>query len=164
MSTALWVLLVLAPIGAIDVIYYHLIRFRLFERDASVAEELTHLVRQTCFIVVVALLAMGTPGPLARGVLLVLLAIDLVDSGLDVLLEPRSRAALGGLPAGEYFLHFVGTFGSGLASAAYLLEYGRPFAAAPLWMVAPTLVLGTGLLALELGLFVRARLSARRAR
>ncbi|MBK6919958.1 MAG: hypothetical protein IPH07_21350 [Deltaproteobacteria bacterium] len=158
MSTALWILLVLAPLGAIDVVYYHLYRFALYARPASVAEQITHLVRQACFLAVVALLAMGTPGPIARVALVVLLAVDLVDSAVDVLLEPRSRAALGGLPPFEYFLHFVGTFGSGLASAAYLLEYGKPFAAAPVWMVAPTLILGAALLGLESALFVRARL------
>lgn len=158
MSTALMVLLVVAPIGAVDVIYYHLVRFRLFEREASVAEEVTHLVRAACFLATVGLLAMGTPGPMVARVLVGLLVLDLVDSAADVLLEPRSRAALGGLPGGEYFLHFVGTFGSGLATAAYLLEYGQSFAPAPAWMVAPTIVVGAALLVLELGLFVRARL------
>jgi hypothetical protein len=106
----LLILCALAPIGAIDVLYYHLYRFRLFERDHSVAEELTHLVRHVCFVALVALLASGVGGWADR-VILVLLVVDLINSAADVLLEPRSRAPLGGLPAGEYFLHFLGRSG-----------------------------------------------------
>lgn len=157
MSTALNVLCVIAPIGAIDVLYYHLFRFRLFERRASLGEEVTHLVRQACFLCIVALLAGGTPSTVADYALVALLLLDLVNSAIDVALEPRSRAALGGLPRGEALLHFLGSFGSGLATAAYFFERGKPFAAAPAWQVAPLLVTGALLLFVELGLFLRAQ-------
>lgn len=156
MSTALLVLCVIAPVGAVDVVYYHLYRFRLFEREASVAEEVTHLVRQACFIGIVALLAMGTPCPTADRALLALFAADLVNSAVDVALETRSRRPLGGLPPGEYVLHFLGTFGSGVATAAYVFERGTAFAPAPTWQVAPMVVTGVALLAVETALFVRA--------
>lgn len=162
MSTAFLILCVLAPIGAIDVLYYHFYRFRLYERDASVAEELTHFVRHLCFVAAVALLSAGTPGPLADKALLVILVVDLVNSALDVALEHQSRASLGGLPRGEYLLHYVGTFGSGLVAAAYLYERGRTFAAAPAWQVAPMLAVGVVLFAIELCLFVRARMASAR--
>lgn len=162
MSTALLILGVLAPLGALDVIYYHLYRFHLYQRRASAAEELTHLVRHLCFLAIVALLARGTPSPSVDRVLLALLALDLLNSALDVALEPRSRADLGGLPPGEYLLHFLGTFGSGLASAAYLFERGQPVAAAPLWQLVPLLATGTALFFFELALFVRALGSAPR--
>ncbi|MBL8680424.1 MAG: hypothetical protein JNK05_14700 [Myxococcales bacterium] len=162
MSTALLILCVLAPIGAIDVLYYHLFRFKLYERDASVAEELTHFVRHLCFVAAVALLAGGTPSPLADKVILGILALDLVNSALDVALEEASRAPLGGLPRGEYLLHFLGTFGSGLVAAAYLYERGRSFAPAPAWQVAPMLVAGVVLFAIELCLFVKARMASAR--
>lgn len=156
MSTALLVLCVIAPVGAIDVFYYHLYRFRLFEREASVAEEVTHLVRQACFVAIVALLAMGTPCATADYALLMLFAVDLVNSVIDVALEPRSRMALGGLPRGEYVLHFLGTFGSGVAAAAYVFERGTELAPAPVWQVAPMIASGVVLLVVETGLFVRA--------
>jgi len=155
-SVALLVLCVIAPVGAIDVLYYHLYRFRLFEREASVGEEVTHLVRQACFVAIVALLAMGTPCVAADRALLALFAIDLVNSAIDVALEPRSRTKLGGLPPGEYFLHFLGTFGSGVAAAAYVAERGAEFAPAPAWQTAPLIVTGVLLLAFEAGLFFRA--------
>jgi hypothetical protein len=157
MSTAFIILCVIAPVGAIDVFYYHLYRFRLFEREASVGEELTHLVRQACFVSIVAILAAGVPSAAADYALLALFAIDLLNSAVDVALEPRSRATLGGLPPGEYFLHFLGTFGSGAAAAAYLFERGGlALAPAPAWQSVPLIFSGVLLLAVEAGLFLRA--------
>jgi hypothetical protein len=155
-STTLIVLCGIAPVGALDVLYYHLYRFRLFEREASVAEEITHLVRQACFVSIVALLAAGAPSVAADRALLALFAIDLVSSATDVALEPRSRAPLGGLPPGEYFLHFLGTFGSSAAAATYVFERGSVLAPAPMWQSVPVIVTGTVLLAIEAGLFLRA--------
>lgn len=156
MSTALVVLCVIAPVGAIDVLYYHLYRFRLFERRASLGEEVTHLARQACFLAIVALLAGGTPSTVADYALVALLLLDFVNSAIDVALEPQSRAALGGLPRGEVVLHFLGTFGSGLATAAYFFERGKSYAAPPAWQVAPLLASGALLFFVELALFLRA--------
>ena len=128
----------------------------VFEREASVGEEVTHLVRQVCFVSMVALLAMGTPCEAADRALLALFAIDLVNSAVDVALEPRSRRSFGGLPPGEYLLHFLGTFGSGVAAAAYVSERGAAFAPAPAWQTAPLIASGVLLLAFEAALFFRA--------
>lgn len=167
MTLTLLVLVAIAPIGAIDVLYYHLYRFRLFERSESAAEELTHLVRSVVFVVAVLLLARGVDETTDR-IVLALLVADLVNSALDVWLEPRSRAALGGLPRGEYLLHFLGTFGSGLAAATYLFERTRlPLAPATGWLAQQSVMLvvtGALLFTLEAGLFARARWRARARR
>ena len=164
MSTTLLILGALAPVGAIDVLYYHLYRFRLFERDASAGEEVTHLVRQAAFVAMVLLLATGVQSALVDVALIALFALDLVNSAIDVLLEPRARAPLGGLPQGEVFLHFLGTFGMGLATASYLYERGvMPVAAVPLWQIAPLVTGGSVLFFVELSLFVRARQRSRSA-
>ena len=162
----LTLLALIAPIGALDVVYYHLYRFRLYEQEKSVAEEVTHLIRQLCFLAVVALLASGVGDAFTDRLVLCLLVIDVVNSGADVLLEPRSRAALGGLPPGEYFLHFLGTTGTTLAAASYIYERASlPIAPAQgllAWQSGAMLVGGTGLFVLEAALFVRARWRARR--
>lgn len=158
MSTALLVLSALAPIGAIDVLYFHLYRFRLFEREASAAEEVTHLLRQAAFVAMAALLATGVQSPLADIAVLALFAFDLVNSALDVLIEPDSRASLGGLPRGEIFLHFLGTFGMGLAAASYLHERTQlPLPVAPIAQAAQLVLGGAALFLVELALFLRAR-------
>jgi hypothetical protein len=163
MSWTLLILCVLAPIGAMDVLYYHLYRFRLYSQPHSVAEQATHLVRQACFVLVVAILSQGVSSSKADAVVLFLLGLDLVNSGIDVWLEPRSRAPFGGLPRGEYLLHFLGTFGSGLATASYLVERGAlpiPPANGALGGQSVALIAGGSLLfAIEAGLLLRAVLS-----
>lgn len=165
MSLTLMILCALAPIGAIDVLYYHLYRFRLFERDQSVLEEVTHLVRHASFVAIVALLASGVRTGIVDHALLALLALDLVNSAADVWLEQRSRASLGGLPRGEYLLHFLGTFGTGLATASYLYERQTlPLAPAEgllAWQSAGLVSTGVVLFLVESSLFVRARLGQR---
>jgi hypothetical protein len=157
-SVTLMILAALAPIGAIDVVYYHWYRFRLFER--APLEELTHLVRKTVFLVVVALLSTGVSAPAVDTAILVLLAVDFMNSAADVLLEPRSREALGGLPAGEYFLHYLGTFGTGVASAAYLFERrSLPLPAAPTWQSVVLIAGAAVTFAIGAALVLRARVS-----
>jgi hypothetical protein len=158
-SATLTVLSALAPVGLFDVGYYHLYRFRLFERTASRAEELTHLVRQATFVAIAVVLAGGVRTPVEDRTLLALFALDFTTSLVDVMLEPSSRKALGGLPPGEYVLHFLGTFGMGIAAATYLFERRElPLVAAPWWQTAPLIVGGLAILLVELGLVLRARL------
>lgn len=163
----LTILGLLAPIGAIDVLYYHWYRFRLYEQPSSVAEELTHLARGGAFLALVVVLSRGVADPATDAVVLGLLAFDFLNSALDVALEPRSRAPLGGLPGGEYFLHFLGLFGAGFVVAHYLsARVALPIPAASGWgeVQANLLIVGgAGLLLVELGLFLRARLRARRS-
>lgn len=160
MSATLAVISAIAPIGAIDVVYYHLYKFRLYEREESVGEEVTHLVRQGAYVAIVALLAGGIRDAATDAAMLFLLAIDFTSSLVDVSLEHRSRASLGGLPRGEYVLHFLGTFGAAVAAATYVFERrSLPIAAPPGWQVASLLGGGVVLLAIEIALFVRARLA-----
>ncbi|MFV8751467.1 hypothetical protein ACNOYE_13060 [Nannocystaceae bacterium ST9] len=165
MTTTLLILCSLAPIAAIDVLYYHIYRFRLYAQDSSVGEQLTHLLRHATILAIVALLGSGVRSPWADASLLALFAFDLINSAADVWLEPRSRAPLGGLPRGEYFLHFLGIFGTGLATASYLYERTQLPIAAPTGLlavqVAAMLGIGAILFMVEAGLFVRARLAAR---
>ncbi|MFO0639732.1 MAG: hypothetical protein U0183_11020 [Polyangiaceae bacterium] len=164
MSSTLAVIGAIAPIGAIDVVYYHLYKFRLYERDESVAEELTHLVRQAAYIGIVAILAGGVRSASADAAMLALLALDFASSLLDVSLEHRSRASIGGLPRGEYVLHFLGTFGAAAAAVTYAFERrSLPIAPAPAWQSVGVLAGGGALFLLELGLFVRARARRRLA-
>lgn len=160
MSATLTVLAVTATIGAVDVLYFHLYRFRLYEQPASVLEELTHLARHLTFLAMVALLASGSASAWVDHAILVLLGVDIVNSAIDVLLERRSRAPIGGLPSAEYLVHYLGTFGTGLAAATYLFERGSLPLRAPegfyAWQVGAMLVGGTLLFLLEASLFARA--------
>ena len=134
------ILVVAGTLGAIDVFYYHLYRFRLFARTECVAEEITHLVRHAVFLALIVLLSSGSSRRAVDFTILGLFALDVANSAVDVLLERRSREALGGLPSGEYLVHILSSLGVGAAVATYVLAR-------------PTLPLPEpeGLLALQVG-------------
>ncbi|MEQ1572351.1 MAG: hypothetical protein ABMA64_42400 [Myxococcota bacterium] len=150
-------MMTMALIGAVDVMYFHLYRFRLFERPDSVAEEWTHLARHLLFLGIVAV--MVADPPYARAVLVGLFAVDVANNGIDVWLERGSRAALGGLPSAEYALHVASTLVGGMAIGAFLWAPPTPLTATQEVRGGITLALGAALFALEAGLFARAQLS-----
>jgi len=163
MDYPLFLLVIAGTIGAVDVLYYHLWRFRLFAHPDAVLEETTHVVRHVVFLTLLVALSSGY-GP--AWLVLGLFAVDLVNSGADVLLERRSRARLGGLPSLESLVHSVSTFVIGLALGAYLfLPEGTAFFTSRDLLVLQArgmIAFGTLLLAVEAALFVAA-LRARRA-
>lgn len=126
MSTTAWLLLAAFAVGSFDVSYYHSYRFRLYEQPGSVGEELTHLARAVAFVVVMSLLVFTSGSASVRAVLLALVVVDLVVLTVDVLLEPRSRAPLGGLPTLEYLTHMIATFLTGAAAATIVFAWDPP--------------------------------------
>jgi len=155
-------------IGAIDVLYFHLYRFRLFAHDGCVAEEITHLCRHAIFLGLLALLSAGTPSRIVDQVIIGLFALDMVNSVIDVLLERRSRERLGGLPSVEYMLHILSTFGMGLAVASYAFLRGSPSLPAPVgmlaWQVRATFAVGLIIFLTEGVIFARVLMRRRLAR
>lgn len=158
LTTTLTILAAVGTIGAIDVLYYHLYRFRLWSQPGCVAEEVTHLLRNAIFVAVL-LVCMQPSSQGWATVMFVLFAADLTNSVVDVLIERRSREALGGLPSGEYLVHILSTFGTGIAVASYTAALGSP---APVvegllwWQIWGMIGMGVALLAIEGALFARA--------
>lgn len=159
MNWPLVVLVAAGTLGAIDVFYYHLYRLRLFSHSECTAEEFTHLVRHVVFLALLALLASGSASPAVDRAILALFALDIANSAVDVLIERRSRAGLGGLVPGEYLVHVLSSAGMGAAIATYVLA--RP--ALPLppptgWFaiqVGAMFVVGVALFLIEALLFVQ---------
>ncbi|MEQ1501599.1 MAG: hypothetical protein ABMB14_05180 [Myxococcota bacterium] len=162
MSPTFELLMVAALIGAADVLYFHLYRFRLYAQPGSVAEEVTHLVRHVLFLGIV--LVMLVDPPLARPLVVGLFAVDQLNNGIDVLLERSSRAPLGGLRSGEYLVHVASTLLTGMAIATF---WWAPTGAAlsPIQLARgwATVGLGAALFATEATWFARA-LASRRTR
>lgn len=112
-------LLAASTIGVVDVFWFHLHRFRLYRQEACAREEAVHLASYATFVALGgALLAIGPDGS-GQATVLALFGVQLVLTAADVLLEPRSRAPLGGLPAVEYLFHILVTFGVGGAAATF---------------------------------------------
>ena len=116
---ALFILMVDAPIGAIDVIYFHLWKFRLYQRPESVREEITHILRAFLVPAAAAILLLGRPQGMWYWAVAALFALDTANSLLDVLVEPGSRAPRG-VPLPEIAVHFLGTTSMGAAWAAFM--------------------------------------------
>lgn len=107
MDIPLILLFVAAPIGAFDVIYFHLWKFRLFERPESVKEETTHILRGYLVPVATGILLLGQPEGLWFWLVFALFALDGLNSFLDVIFEPGSRAPRI-VPPAELAVHFLG--------------------------------------------------------
>lgn len=165
---ALVILILTSPLGAFDVVYYHIHKFRLHARPESHAETVTHLFRGALIGLAAIFLARSEPHGLWFWAVAGLLLLDFINDIADVILEPKSRASLGGIPPFEYITHLVGAAMTGAASAAFIV-LAWPWAALPTEMAPTTRVpswlafvgygIGFGALvltAVEAFLFIRA--------
>ncbi|HXI25826.1 MAG TPA: hypothetical protein VNG71_18355 [Pyrinomonadaceae bacterium] len=121
MELTLIILLSAAPIGAFDVIYYHLWKFRLFERPESFKEEITHILRGLLAPTLGGIVLIGRPAGLWFWVVVALFACDTINSLVDVMLEPASRLPRT-VPPLELASHFIGTTSTGAAWAVFMLS------------------------------------------
>ena len=151
---------IVAPLGALDVLYFHLYKFRLHARRASRLETVTHLARGALFAAVAFVFARYEPHGSWYWVVVALVGLDFLNNVADVLLEPKSRASLGGLPPAEYAIHIIGATASGVIGATWVIV-GRPLAALPTalapppempgWLATNAHVLYIGAIAMMLG-------------
>lgn len=127
---------IVAPLAAVDVLYFHLYKFRLHARRASQLETVTHLLRALLFGAAAFLLTRYEPRGAWVWMITALAAADFVNNVADVLLEPRSRAALGGFPPLEYAIHVVGATASGVIAGVWVIG-SWPAAALPTELAPP---------------------------
>ena len=127
---ALLLLCVVAPLGAFDVLYFHIWKFRLHARRSSHAETATHIVRSVLIGSLALTLARYEPRGAWFFVVAALLVLDFANNLLDVWLEDASRADLGGVPRPEYLIHIVGSTAGGAVTASFII-LGRHLAALP---------------------------------
>jgi hypothetical protein len=120
LDIALTILLVAGPLGATDVIYFHLWKFRLYERRESVKEETTHIIRGIMVPSLTGILLLGYPEGLWFWVVAALFAFDALNTLLDVIFEPASRAPRI-VPQTELAVHFLGTSLMGAAWAVFMV-------------------------------------------
>ena len=138
MDATFWVLMVVAHLGALDVLIFHAWQGRVPFRKESQTESTLHAIRHIAY----GLQFLWLPNLVFHGWALLLLiplyVIDLLSAWTDVLVERDSREAVGGLQQGEYFLHIVLSFLVG----AYAMSL---FHHVPTWWNQPTAITGTSL-------------------
>jgi hypothetical protein len=120
MEIPLIILLAAAPFGAFDVIYFHLWKFRLYQRPESVKEEITHILRGILVPAMMGILLFGRPEGVWFWLVFGLFVFDTLNTLLDVILEPASRAPRI-VPPSELSIHFLGTTLMGAAFATFIL-------------------------------------------
>ena len=120
-------LAVYAVAGAIDGIYLHLWKYRLFAHEASRREHHLQTIHTVLFTIVVGTLYVAPSAGLLLWAGVGAFAASFVVAVLDVLEERGARASLGGLTPREYALH-VGLTALNAASIALVLA-ARPAAA-----------------------------------
>lgn len=104
---ALALLVAFTLVAAVDGLYLHLWTYRLHARADSRTEHLTHTLHACLYPVWVYLLFIRHSGGALLWLALAVVLVDFAVESWDVLIERRSRAGLGGLSSGEYWLHVV---------------------------------------------------------
>lgn len=134
MEILIWpsfILLVLfLGVGAIDGVYFHIQKYKLFAYQESRFEHLLHSLRALLMIPTIFLLyvipCQGWQLYLALG----LVITDLVIMVIDVLVEYKSRVNLSGLTSAEYTIHMI-------ANSLHMMAITLAFASRPIeyWQI-----------------------------
>jgi hypothetical protein len=127
MNLTLLLISIAAPVGAFDVLYFHIYRYRLASRPESLAETFTHVLRGAIFGAVALTLTLYEPRGLWFWLVGGLFVLDFVNSLVDAFLERNARSAFGGLTRLEYVLHVAGATFMGAIALAFLVR-GAPAA------------------------------------
>ncbi len=106
MTTAVVLLLINVLLGGADTLWYHEYKANLPGRLEVTRPELRlHVTRDFLYAVVYAMLALGTPSGLFADALMFILAIEIVVTLTDFIVEDRDRPSIGGIAPGERVLH-----------------------------------------------------------
>ena len=110
MVTAFWILLVVAHLGALDVLVFHAWQAKVPFRASSRTEARLHAVRHIAYGLQFLWIAHLQWHGWALLLLLPLYVVDVLAAWTDVWVENDSRAEVGGLQRGEYLLHIILSF------------------------------------------------------
>ena len=125
-------------LGAVDLFYFHIWKYKLHTRPESRMEHKLHMTFAFLMIPVALLLYYQNLGGIALWAGVFFVAAALGTELLDVFSENDSRASIGGLSTQEYALHVVLTILK-VFSFAFLLA-SKPLSA---WDPSSPIVLGT---------------------
>ena len=139
MTAATVFLMIFGLVAAVDGLYLHLWKYRLYARPESRREHKLHTAQGALFVPIVFLLFYGDFGGAALWAGVLFLALEQAVEIMDVLDERDSRASIGGLSSTEYALHAVAI--TARTAAVALALAAKPLAA---WSLDAPLVTGPG--------------------
>jgi hypothetical protein len=114
-------------LGAVDGVYFHLRRYRLFAFPESRGEHVLHTIRAFLVLPPLALLYLADASGLCLWTAAAAIAVDQLMLALDLRAEATSRRRFGGLEPAEYQIHVVANGLHGIALALALAS--RPTSA-----------------------------------
>jgi hypothetical protein len=124
-------------VGAVDLFYFHIWKYRLHMRPESRYEHKLHMAFSFLLVRVAFLLFYQDSGGYALWAAALFVIAALGTEILDVFSEGDSRASLGGLTTAEYSLHVAATI---LKVASFSLMFAAKPAAA--WSLSSPTVIG----------------------
>ncbi|HEX6126577.1 MAG TPA: hypothetical protein VFZ23_14480 [Pyrinomonadaceae bacterium] len=125
-------------LGAVDLFYFHIWKYKLHTRPESRYEHKLHMAFAFLMVPVALLLYYQNVGGIWLWAAVFFVAAALSTELLDVFSENDSRASLGGLSSAEYALHVVLTI---LKVASFAFMFASKPAAA--WDLTSPIILGT---------------------
>ena len=130
-------------VGAVDLFYFHIWKYKLHARPESRLEHKLHMTSAVLMVPVAYFLYFLNFGGYAFWAAVFFIVAGFATEILDVFSEGDSRASLGGLTTGEFSLHVAATILK-VASFAFMFV-AKPISA---WSLNSPVVLGThGLIA-----------------
>jgi hypothetical protein len=127
-------------LGAVDGLYFHLRRYRLFAHPETRGEHVLHTVRAWLVLPPLACLYLAAASGAWLWLAAASIAVDQLMLVLDLRAEATSRRIFGGLSAAEYQIHVAANGLHGIALALALAS--RPAAA---WSLEPSALTGSSL-------------------
>lgn len=115
--------MIVAPLGAIDILYFHILKFKLYDREDSRFETAIHIVRGILFSAGAFVLLNYRPAGAWFWITGSVFMLDFINSIADVAIENDSRRTLGGLPSLEYVIHTIGSTFAGAIAVAFFISY-----------------------------------------
>jgi hypothetical protein len=125
-------------VGAVDLFYFHMWKYKLHTRPESIYEHKLHGIFALIMVPIAYFLYYQNSGGWALWAGVFFVAAALTVEMLDVFSEGDSRALVGGLTTGEYSLHVAATI---LKVASFVFIFGTKPAAA--WSLESPLSLGS---------------------
>jgi hypothetical protein len=145
METPLYLLLLWNGVGAIDGIYNHLYRYRLYAHASSFTEHISHTLLALGLALTSTMLIFVEMGKVGFAFFLAIQVFVLILTFWDGSIEFASRAPLGGFPRHEYLVHTAifllhGAFVWAVVANVNQLVHGSGFGAFR-WPSLPTFLL-----------------------
>ncbi len=113
-------LILFALLGAFDGIYFHMIKYQLYQHPPARFEHQLHTFRGLLFLPITVIFFVWNSTGSLLWLGLFLLFVDLIAEIIDILVEKEARAKLGGISPFESVIHITAT-GFRMAALAIVL-------------------------------------------